>query len=217
MRVKNATGIDLKSRWLVAGVGLGLLIGGCALLEPKAERYVPPPLGTAWVNARHDTGSYGSGSTQVPGSRGERMWQGHGVVTFETTGGTLVAEPDGSWLGIYNGDKPVMTWDPPLNWEWPLEVGKSWTREQRMTIHAANRTIPYVLTQKVESFEDVAVPAGTFKTFKVSTVTSLGDENLVWFSPDLGIFVKQSLRRTAKNPQGPGTREFELVSYKRGG
>jgi hypothetical protein len=125
--------------------------------------------------------------------------------------------PNGSWQGMYSGGKPVITWDPPLNWDWPLEVGRSWTREQRMTIHAANRTIPYVLTQTVEAYEDVTVPAGTFKAFKVSTVTSLGDENLIWFSPELGIFVKQSLKRTGQHAQGPGTREIQLLAYKRGG
>ena len=210
-------GIHLKSRWLAAGLGLMLVAGGCALMAPKAERYVAPPLGTTWMNARRDTGSYGSGDVQVPGSRGERMWQGQGVLTFEATGGTIVATPEGSWLGIFNRDKPVMTWDPPLNWDWPLEVGKSWTREQRVTIHAIKRTIPYTLTQKVEAHEDVTVPAGTFKAFKVSTVTSLGDENLVWFSPELGIFVKQSLKRTGPHAQGPGTREVQLLAYKRGG
>jgi hypothetical protein len=61
------------------------------------------------------------------------------------------------------------------------------------------------------------VPAGTFKSFKVSTVTSLGEESLVWFSPELGIFVKQSLKRTGMHRQGAGTREIELLSYKRGG
>jgi len=212
-----STSMHLKSRLLAAGLGLMLACAGCVLLAPTAERYVAPPLGTTWVNARHDTGSYGSGSANVPGSRGERMWQGASVVTFEATGGTIFATPGGNWFGIYKGDTPIITWDPPLYWEWPLEVGKSWTREQRMTIHAAKRTIPYQLTQKVEAYEDVTVPAGTFKAFKMSTVTSLGDENLIWYSPSHGIFIKQILKRTAKNAQGPGTREFELLSYKRGG
>jgi hypothetical protein len=39
------------------------------------------------------------------------------------------------------------------------------------------------------------------------------NENVVWFSPELGIFVKQNLRRTAKHPAGPGTRDSELVSH----
>lgn len=210
-----AIGLHLGSRWLALGAALAA--GACALMEPTAERYVPPPMGTTWMTARHDTGSYGSGAAQDPGRRGERQWQGQSVVTFEGATGTIVAKPDGGWVGIYAGDKPVVTWDPPLNWPWPIEVGKSWTHQHRITIHAASRTVPYSLTQKVESYEDVTVPAGTFKTFKISTVSSFGDQNLVWFSPELGIFVKQSLTRTAKHAQGPGTRVIELLSYKRGG
>jgi hypothetical protein len=137
-------------------------------------------------------------------------------VTFEANTGTIYAKPDGNWLGVFGGGKPIITWDPPLSWDWPIEVGKSWTREQRMTIHAAKRTIAYAVTQKVEAYEDVAVPAGTFKAFKISTVTSLGDENLVWFSPAHGIFIKQSLKRTATHAQGTGTREIQMLSYKRG-
>lgn len=204
----------LISRLLALGVAL--TAGGCALMEPTAERYVPPPTGTTWETARHDTGSYGSGSGRINGRRGERMWQGRMMLTFEAAGApTILASPDGRWHGMYAGDKPVITWDPSLSWDWPLEVGKSWTREQRATL-GGSRTIAYSLTQKVESLEDVSVPAGKFKAFKVSTVTSLGDENLVWFSPAHGIFVKQSLRRTAKHAQGSGTREIELLSYKRG-
>jgi hypothetical protein len=207
----------IKTGWIAAVAATSLAAAGCAMLgKPKVERYVAPPLGTTWETARRDTGSYGNGSGKVQGRRGERTWQGQKVVTFEAATGTVVARPEGSWLGIFAGDKPIMTWDPPLSWEWPLEVGKSWTREQRITIHAAKQTIPYRLTQKVEAYEDVTVPAGTFKAWKVSTATSLGDENLVWFSPNHGIFIKQSLRRTAKHAQGPGTREIELLSYKRG-
>lgn len=203
----------LKMRLLGAGVGLVLATAGCGLMAPKAERYVAPSVGTTWESARHDSGSYGTGSNRVPGKRGERTWQGQKITTFEAAGGTIFATADGSWLGMYKGDTPLMTWDPPLTWDWPLEVGKTWTREQRMTIPAAKRTVAYTLTQKVESYGDVTVPAGTFKAFVLSTVTSLGDENLVWYSPDHGIFIKQSLKRTARHPQGAGTREIELLSY----
>jgi hypothetical protein len=185
-------------------------------MEPKLERYVAPPVGTTWERMQTDTGSYGSNIAKSVGTRGERMWQGAKVITFELANCTVIAQQDGAWLGIFKGDTPIFTFDPPQNWQYPLEVGKTWSREQRMTIHAAKRTIAYKLTQKVEAIEDVTVPAGTFRTFKVSTTTSLGDENLVWFSPELGIFVKVSNRRTAKHPQGPGTRSIDLLSYKRG-
>jgi len=208
---------DTRLRGAAAGMVAAIVVSGCAMTAPKAERYVPPVLGSTWETMRHDTGSYGAGSVKLTGRRGERTYRGEPALTFEFPDNAIVANQTGNWIGVFNGDKPVITWDPPLTWNWPLEVGKSWTRNQRMTIHAAKATVPYTLTQKVEAYEDVTVPAGTFKTFKVSTVTSLGDENMVWFSPEHGIFVKQSLKRTAKHRQGAGTREIELLSYRRGG
>lgn len=214
-----AIAIHLKSRLLTVGAGLVLAGSGCALMEPKAERYVPPPTGTTWERSQTDTGSFGSGTTKLSSRRGEATWQGAPVLTFEgAVGGiTVFAQQDGAWLGFFKSNAPVITFDPPQLWQFPLEVGKSWTREQRMTIHAAKRTVTYSLTQKVEGYEDVTVPAGTFKAFKISTATSLGDENLIWFSPELGIFVKQSLKRTGRHAQGSGTREIQLLAYKRGG
>lgn len=206
-----------KLKSALAGLTATIAVWGCSTMAPKADHYVAPPLGTTWELMRHDTGSYGAGSTKVLGRRGERRYHGEQMLTFESPGSAIVAKQSGNWVGIFNGDKPLITWDPPLTYEWPLEVGKSWTHEQRVTIHAKNATIPYSSTLKVEAYEDVTVPAGTFKAFKVSSVTTLGDENLVWFSPELGIFVKQSLKRTAKSRQGAGTRVIELLSYKRGG
>jgi len=57
-----------------------------------------------------------------------------------------------------------------------------------------------------------SVPAGTFKAFRVRSTDTLGNDNVVWFAPQLGIFVKQNLRRTDQSAQGAGTRDIELVS-----
>ncbi len=207
-------GYKLKLQMASAGLAVALVSGGCAMMAPKAERYVAPPLGSTWVQARRDSGSFGSGNVQVSSRRGERMWQGQPVITFESPESAILAASDsGNWLGIVSGDKPLVTWEPGLGWDWPLEVGKTWTHNHRMTIHARNQTIPYQLTQKVEAYEDVTVPAGTFKAFKISTSSNLGDENVTWFSPELGIYVKQINTRTAKNAAGPGKREIEVVSH----
>ena len=109
-------------------------------------------------------------------------------------------------------DKPILTYDPPIGFDFPLEVGKTWTKSYQVTVHATKQTIPVDGTWKVESYEDVTLPAGTFKVFKVSYSDTVGNENVQWFNPALGVFVKQSLKRTAKSPSGPGTRESELIS-----
>jgi hypothetical protein len=196
---------------VVLVIALGPL-AGCASMAPSAEKYVPPPIGATWVTARHDTGSYGSGSVQLPAKRGERTWHGKQMITFEGPELTLLAHPGGEWVAQVKGDTPVLSWDPPLSWDWPLEVGKTWTRKYRVTIHATKRTIPYEVTQVVAAYEDVVVPAGTFKAFKVTSSDTLGNENVTWFSSELGLFVKQSLRRTEKHAAGAGTRETQLVS-----
>jgi len=205
-------GFNLQARIASAALAATLVAGGCAMMVSKADHYVPPPVGSTWVSAERTTGSYGSGSKEVTTTRGERMWHGQQVITYETPQSSLLSRPDGHWIGIFKGDVPLITWDPPLTWDWPLEVGKTWTYSYRMTMHAAKRTIPYQVTQKVEAYEDVTVPAGTFKAFKLSASTTLGEENTVWFSPELGIFVKHTYRRLANNAQGPGTRDVELVS-----
>ena len=206
----------LQWRLKVALVALTLLGAGCGLMAPKAEHYVAPALGTIWVNSVERSGSFGSGTIQTRGKRGERMLHGSPVIQFDGAAGSLLARPNGDWLGMYKGDTPMMTWDPPLHWQWPIEVGKSWTRAQRVTNHGTKQTTSYELTQKVEAYEDVTVPAGTFKTFRISTVSTLGDESMVWFSPNLGIFVKQVNKRTEKHAQGVGTQTSELVGYTRG-
>jgi hypothetical protein len=200
--------------WLaIAALALALVSGGCAM-TPKAERYVAPPLGWTFTMARSDTGSYGSGTSQTTSKVTERMWEGKRMIAFVSPTGTILENADGSWAAILGpDDKPVFTWDPPVVYDFPLEVGKTWTKSYRVTVHAAKQTIPYESTGKVEAYEDVIVPAGAFKAFKIITSDTLGNESVSWFWPEFGIYVKRIEKRTANNRSGPGTREMELVSH----
>jgi hypothetical protein len=141
------------------------------------------------------------------------MWQGKLMGTYETPQQVTVFGADGGWVAILSPDgKPILSYDPPIGYDWPLMVGKTWTKSYKMTVHATKRIIPFDVTFKVEAYEDVTVPAGTFKVFKISQVIPGASEDTYWLAPELGVFVKQSLRRTDKSGYGPGTREVELVS-----
>jgi len=213
------TGFSLKLQLVAAGVAVGVLSAGCGLMEPRTERYVAPAVGTTYTNMRRDTGSYGSSTVQLPGKYlGEQMWRGQKVHAFETPEFTTLATTGDrfAFIGVVKGDTSILTWNPPVAWELPLEVGKKWTRKYSFTMHAANRTLAVEDAQVVEAYEDVSVPAGTFKAWRVRSTDNLGNENTQWYAPDLGVFVKQSLRRTAKNAAGAGTRDIELISYNRG-
>jgi hypothetical protein len=205
--------IGLKLYVATAALAAALVAGGCAMMEPKAERYVTPPLGSTWTQAQRNTGSYGTGSVNVPVKSAERIWEGKRVAAFSSPQQVILANPDGSWPAMLApDDKPVLSYDPPIGFEWPLEVGKTWTKNYRMTNHATKQTTSFDSTWKVEAYEDVTVPAGTFKAFKISYSSTLGEQNVWWYDPQLGVFVKQSLRRTERSPSGPGTREIELFS-----
>ena len=196
------------------GLCAAVLSGGCTVMEPRAERASLPAAGSTWEVAQRNTGSYGK-DVRLQISRGDGTWEGAKVMTYSNSlGMTTMATPDeGNWIAIVGRDgKPLMSFDPPLGWQYPIMVGKTWTTSHKMTVHATGKTIPFESSCKVEDHGEVTVPAGTFKAFKLACTTTLGNEDTYWFSPDLGIYVKTRLRRTEKSGFGPGTQEAELVS-----
>jgi len=204
--------VSFRLQLATASLAAALVAGGCSMMAPKAERYVAPPVGSTWVQAQRNTGSYGSGTAQVPFKRGERMWQGKMMGTIESPQQIIVSAADGGWMAILSPEgKPLLSYDPPMNFSYPLVVGKTWTSSHRLTVIPKDQVVPFDATWKVEAYEDVTVPAGTFKAFKMSA-SSFGFQDMYWFVPELGIYAKQSLRRTDKSGYGPGTREVELVS-----
>jgi hypothetical protein len=194
----------------IAFLAVAFVSSGCAT-APKGERYVVAPLGTTFTSSSTSTGSFGSGTTQTITKITERMWEGKKVTAFASSSGVLLASSEGWQAILAPDDKPIFTWDPPIGYDWPLEVGKTWTKSYRITVHAAKQTIPFDNTSKIEAYEDVTVPAGTFKVFKIRSSDTLGNENIAWFSPEHGFFIKQTQKRTDKNSLGPGMRETEVI------
>lgn len=197
----------------IAGLMLALVVGGCAI-TPKAERWVGPPLGTTYILARTNTGSFGSGTERSTWTVTERMWEGKQFKAVISPAGGFVLDADGAWIAMLGpDDKPVFTWDPPIGPNYPLEVGKTWSKSYRAIVHALRQTFPFDSAWKIEAYEDVTLPAGTFKAFKISYSDTLGNESMMWFMPEIGLIGKRIEKRTTKNPSGPGTRDSEIISY----
>lgn len=200
--------IGLKS----ALAGAVLLTSACALIEPQVERYTPPPVGTTYERDIRATGSYGKSYRETSKYVGMRQVMGRPMHVHErSTGQNSMLVPEGSWVGQFKDDAPIFTFDPPLGMGFPMKVGKTVSRDVRLTLHAQKRVIPFKATWKVEAYEDVTVPAGTFKTFRVAYEDTNGTQGTWWSDPDNGIFVKWSARRTGKHPAGPGTQDGELL------
>lgn len=196
-----------------AGLAIALAAAGCAMMAPKGA-YVAPPLGSTFTYATRDTGSFGSRTVRVTSKKAERIWQGKLIAATVSPQQVTLVDSQGAWPAILAlDDKPIITYDPPIGYPFPLVVGKTSTGSYRMTVHAKQQTIPLDITWKVEAYEEVTVKAGTFKAFKVSSTDNFGNENIAWFVPELGIQAKLSYKRTDKSPSGPGTREVELVSH----
>jgi hypothetical protein len=208
------SGFDLRITLASTGLAAALVAGACAMMEPKVEKPVPLPIGATWTQAMNDTGSFGKGSTaQSWKAVRDEVWQGRKVRVFESEQLTILADADTTkWVAFLSKGKPILSWDPPIGWEFPMEVGKTWSTKHRFTIHAAKRTVPLEVKFNVEAYEEVTVAAGTFKTFRIRTSDNLGNENVTWWSPEIGLFIKRIQTRTPKNASGPGTRETQLVS-----
>jgi hypothetical protein len=94
----------------------------------------------------------------------------------------------------------------------PLAVGKTATQDIRLTF-GPNPNIQMKADWKVEAVEDVTVPAGTFRAWRVTLVDSFGFRQTNWSVPDrLGLFAKRETVRPAGHPQGAGTQMMELLS-----
>lgn len=196
-----------------AAFGLTAALAGCALLEPQADRYTPPPAGTTFERDIRATGSFGKSYRESSKYLGERTVMGRLMHAHERSNGqTSMTDAGGGWVGQFKGDSPIFTFEPSLTVGYPMKVGKTTTQDVRVTMHAQNRVVPFKSTWTVEAYEDVTVPAGTFKAFRIAYSDTLGNTNTTWTDPETGIIVKWNYRRSEKHPAGPGTQDAELVS-----
>jgi len=189
------------------------MLGGCGTAPPVAERYIPPPVGSSWTYQVTSTGSYGSTANLVVPTRYSRAeFEGRPVLKFENmSGGTLQTDKAGVILAFDPAGRPQMRYDPPLGYEWPLVVGKTWTQQIQLTV-GGKTTTPMTAKWQVESCEDVTVPAGTFKAWRVSFTDNFGFKQTTWSVPvELGTFAKRLSERPDGHPQGAGTQLIELL------
>jgi len=191
------------------------LAAGCASGPPKAERYVAPPVGSSWKVQTTSTGSYGNASkVEQQVSMRDVVVEGKPYHRFDTAGGAnLMNDSVGVFMVLGPGDRPLMRYDPPLGYDFPLEVGKTWTQDIALTVGGTTK-VPMKAQWKVEAYEDVTVPAGTFKAWRVSFTDNFGFKQTTWSLPDtVGTYAKRVNERPATHPQGgAGTQVIELVT-----
>jgi len=136
----------------------------------------------------------------------------------DTTGGKgenfNVYDLNLNWMAYIKKGVEQTSASPCLKeFDWPLKVGKSWStfydyfdRSRGSSFRGASEPV------KVESYEEVKVPAGTFQTFKIVREARVFKVTN-WYSPSIGISIKRQIERTADNILGYGRFLIELMEY----
>ena len=198
---------------LLIAAGSAALLVSCAV-APTMDAPRVPPQGATWTHAVTLAGSFGKGNHVATTTMGMETWQGQSMRAMQGQPNTTFLNQDGCWVGIAVRGKPTFSFDPPICYRFPIAVGNAWSDKRRMSIIPAKRVVNLESHWKVEAYEEANVPAGRFGAYRITYSDSNGTDRVDWFSPDLGIWVKSSVKRSSKHPRGPGTYESVLVSQK---
>ncbi len=200
---------------LLATAFVATLGAGCATAPPTGERIAAPPMGTVTTYHRKSSGSLGSFDGPVVWTHAPGSWQGRPMLAFGSAQGVSLHDPQSLALVASLGatGQPQASYDPPIDYAWPLEVGKTWSTSTAVTQYPSGRTVPLTTRYKVESWGDVTVPAGTFKAFKLVWSNNFGEVETRWVGvADRIATIKRHVERPATHPQGAGVLDAELLS-----
>lgn len=193
-----------------------LLASGCASAPPAADKMQIGPMGTVLTYHRKSSGSLGTFDGQVVWTLAPATWQGKPAISMGAPqAGVGLYEPQGFGMvaNLNPAGQPLMSFEPPIDYPWPLQVGKTWTGHHMVTLYPSGNQVPLKVEGKVESFGEVTVPAGTFKAFKLVWSMNQNEFETRWVAPHDGLAtVKRHVERPASHPQGAGVLDAELLS-----
>jgi hypothetical protein len=111
-----------------------------------------------------------------------------------------------NWIGSSEDGKELESAEPCIRvFDWPLKVGKKWSNDyiSRQRTEGFRPSRSKILV-KIQTYEEVTVPAGTFKTLRIQA----GEETF-WYAPSIGWAVKEKIE-----PYGKAGWLLELVKYR---
>ena len=104
--------------------------------------------------------------------------------------------------------------------QWPLEAGKSWRADYQWIDKVVRPDWSGQGWQEfaVAAWEEVTVPAGTFKAYRVTRTngdweTEKDEEYIIWYAPEPQMIVKVIATRSAEHGDGAADLSWELASY----
>ena len=212
----HAHRIDRRTACLAGALLFGTLLLTACAQTPSVSQMASAREGAVTVFYRRSSGSLGDYDGRVSWKVHDGRWHGrHVEAHISPQMGGQVVDPQTQWLiAVLDRLGEVQyTFDPPLTYPWPLQVGKRWENHYSVTDIAQGHRLPLTVQGRIESWGDVTVPAGTFKAFKLVWADSLGEVESRWVETEQGIgTVKRTVLRLPSHPAGPGHLEVELLS-----
>lgn len=192
------------------------LVTGCASAPPVAQKMADPVMGAVVTYHRKSSGSLGNFDGQVVWTYSPSTWQGRPMVAVGAPQAGITLHDPASFgvvAQLNAAGQPLLSFEPPINYRWPMAVGSSWSSEHQVSNHVNGRTTPMRLDYQVLSWGDVTVPAGTFKAYQVRWTSSLGETETRWINPVQGLnTIRRLVDRSASHPQGAGALEAQMLS-----
>jgi ankyrin repeat protein len=135
---------------------------------------------------------------------------------------TIQFTPEWNLISSRNPDGSGLDYSPPLKYfEFPLHPGKTWRQTSIEKNSKTGAVREHTLSATVGNWEDVSVPAGTFRAIKITTQTELLDRatrqkststDISWYAPNVRRSVKSEV--TSQNFQGNQERQLiQVIRY----
>ena len=141
------------------------------------------------------------------------------VYAFSKNGESTIYTIDGA-VAVSINSSNQLTFDPPrVNLPGgEIQVGMKWVSSSLQTNAKGSGGGQRTDEFKVLAFEEITIPAGKFKTYKISMnswVNSIRVENFYWYLPDWGVAIK-STRSVYPRYGNPTLETTEIESFSRG-
>jgi hypothetical protein len=180
---------------LALAIGLSNAVLVAVVRQEKTPDYFPLKPGTKWSYELNQGGKKLKISSQI--AKVEET-NGKSTAVLETTMNGEVASTEhlaATEKGVFRHRVNGIELSPPVCFlQYPLKKGESWETSSTL----ANEQLK--VKGKVIDSEEVTVPAGTYKAFRVEIETSaagLRSTTTFWFAPDVGV-VKQATENAGK-------------------
>ena len=135
---------------------------------------------------------------------------------------TLQFTSEGNLLSSRNPDGSGFDYAPPLQYfAFPLYPGKTWQQTSREINIQTGTVREHTLSATVGDWEEVTVPAGTFRALKITLHTALRDPStgetstgtdVSWYAPDMRRSIRSDM--ISRDVQGQQTRQvIHLIKH----